>query len=112
MAQAQILAQVDLLGKLEQGILADQAGAHTGQLTLGPAGLVEQIIRHHNGQHTVAQKFQPLVMGGSHLALVGKAGVGQCNAQQRGIFKSIMQHLLQFFRFFCHLSHAFLTTVR
>ena len=112
-AQAQVLAQVDLLGKLEQRILTDEAGAHAGQLALGPAGLVEQVVRHHNGQHAVAQKLQALVVGGGDLALVGKASVGQCNAQQRGIFKGIMQYLLQFFRFFCHLSHAFLkTTVR
>ena len=112
MAQAQVFAQVDLLRELEQRILADKAGAHAGQLAFGLAGLVEQVVRHYDGQHAVAQKFQPLIVGGGDLALVGKAGVGQCNAQQRGIFKGVMQHLLQFFRFSCHLSHAFLKTVR
>ena len=105
MAQAQVLAQVDLLGKLEQRVLADKACAHPGQLALGAAGLVEQVVRHDDGQHAVAQKFQPLVVGGSDLALIGKAGVGQCNAQQRRIFECIVQDFLQFFRLVGHFFH-------
>ena len=45
-AQAQVLSQMDLLGKLKQRPLADQAGPDAGQIAFRPVGVgVEQIIR-------------------------------------------------------------------
>ena len=76
-AQPQVRAQVDLLRKLEQRVLADQRSAHAGQFALRAGGMVEQIVCHHNGQHTVAQKFQPLVIQRRGFALVGVRAVGQ-----------------------------------
>ena len=106
-AKAQILTQLNFLCELEQCILANEAGAHTGQLALGAARLVEQIVRYNDGQYAVAQKFQPLVVGRGDLALVGIAGMGQRNAQQRRIFECIVQDLLQFFRFVSHILSPF-----
>ena len=96
-AQTQVIAEIDLLSELEQCALADEAGADAGQIALGAVGIgVEQVVRRDDLQHAVAQKFQPLVVLDRGAALVGIAGMGQRNAQQRRIFECIVQDLLQF----------------
>ena len=97
-AQPQVRAQVDLLRKLEQRVLADQRSAHAGQFALRAGGMVEQIVCHHNGQHTVAQKFQPLVIQRRGFALVGVRAVGQRRDEQFFILKMVMQLFFQFLR--------------
>ena len=60
--------------------------------------MVEQIVCHHNGQHTVAQKFQPLVIQRRGFALVGVRAVGQRRDKQFFILKMVMQLFFQFLR--------------
>ena len=95
-AQAQVLAQVDLLRELEQRPLADEAGPDAGQIALGAVGVgMEQIIRRDDLQHAVAQKLQPLVVLDRHPALVGIAGVGKGRFQQLRILELIADNGFQ-----------------
>ena len=95
-AQTQILAQIDLLCKLEQRTLADQAGTDAGQVALRPVGVgVEQIICRDDLQHAVAQKFQPLVVLQRRAALVGVAGVGERRLQQLRILELVTNNCFQ-----------------
>ena len=87
-AQAQILAQIDLLRKLEQCTLADKAGADAGQVALRAVGVgVEQVVCGYDLQNAVAQKLQPLVMLDRGAALIGIAGVGKRDFQQFRVFE-------------------------
>ena len=76
-AQPQPAAQVYLLRKTEQRRLAHKAGAHARQIALRQAGMGEQIFRHHDAEHGIAQKFQALVVLCAVARLVCKRSMGE-----------------------------------
>ena len=63
-AKFQHIAQPDVARDIGAGFLADQGIEAGGQLTLaGPGVAGHQRFGHHQTQHPVAQKLQPLIVG-------------------------------------------------
>ncbi len=89
-AQAQMLAEADLLGHLRHVLPADQSGADAGELALVPLRMRgKQRLGHHQPQHGVAEKLEALVVGRRGLftliclrELVGQGAVGERAHQQ------------------------------
>ena len=86
-AQAQMLAQADLLGYLRHVLPAHQPGTNARQLALAPLRMHgEERFGHHETQHGVAEKFQALVVGRSRRFLpasVLRELVGQRTMRER-----------------------------
>ena len=89
-AQTQVVAQMDLLRKLEQRPLADEAGTDAGQVALGTVGVgVEEVVCRNDLKHAVAQKFQTLIVLDRRAGLVGVAGVGERRFQQLRVLELV-----------------------
>ena len=82
-----------------QTVLAHQGSPGAGELPLRHVRVgAEQVFRHDQPQHGVAQELQPLIAGDAlRPVLVGVGAVGQGVLQQFRIMEAVSQPRLQIF---------------
>src|SRR5579864_781316 len=97
LAEVEVAAQVELLGKLGQRVRVDHRRAGLRKLALGRSGMVlVQVLGADELQHRVAEVLEPLVVAGRQLrVLVGERAVRDGFVQQAGVAKVDPDLLLQ-----------------
>ena len=97
LAQAEIAAQIQALGHFHQAVLTHQGRPDAGQVPFRQVwtGAVK-MVRHHQAQDGVSQKFQPLVaVGVTSPVLVGIGTVGEGVLQQAFVLEGIAEFFFQ-----------------
>ena len=96
LAQAEVLPQAQLPGRLHQALLAHQGRPGAGQVALGQVGVIAvQVVGHHHAQDGIPQELQPFVAVQLAPALVGPGAVGEGIFQQGGVLKGVAQLFFQ-----------------
>ncbi len=96
-AKPDVAPQTEVGGPIGQIAGADQVSPQLGQHPLAQVGVpVEQIVAHHQLEHGISQKLEPLVGFGQSL-LVGVGLMQQSQLKQTRVAEAILQDPLQRF---------------